>query len=79
MMSIVYSSFVNTGILTLLTNADLSYVPGLSSVLPLHMQYSDLGEGWYLVIGTALVKTMMINAFMPWMLLGVDICKWKAK
>lgn len=76
--SIAFSSFVNTGILTLLTNADLSFVPFFGSVFPfLRMQFSDIGVDWYLTIGPSLAQTMMIAAVMPWMLLCSAVCQWK--
>jgi ABC-type uncharacterized transport system permease subunit len=79
MTSIAYSSFINTGILTLLTNADLSHAPILGSVLPfLKMQYGDMGVDWYLTIGSSLTQTMMIAAVMPWFLLCSAVCTWKA-
>jgi hypothetical protein len=76
MTSITIASMVNTGVLTLLTNADLSYVFPHS---PLRLQYSDLDVNWYLMIGTALAKTMMVCAVMPWPLLIADVCKMKMK
>lgn len=59
MASITYAQFINAGIITLMTNANLQYVPILNIIFPfLRMQYSDLGVGWYLNIGTVLTAAM---------------------
>ena len=36
------------------------------SWIPIQNQYSDIDENWYIDIGTALVKTMVIMAVFPW-------------
>ena len=64
MTSIFISSFINTGIILLLTNADLKY--SIFSWIPLNNQYSDLSLDWYSDIGTSLVKTMIIMAVFPY-------------
>lgn len=64
MTSIFATSFVNTGVILLLTNADLSYSP--LSFIPINNQYSDLNQDWYLDIGPGLIKTMGIMAFYPY-------------
>ena len=58
------SALVNTAIIPLFTNANLAYVP-LFRILPFRMNYSDLDESWYLTIGTQIVRTIMIQSFMP--------------
>ena len=64
MASILASTFINTGILLLFTNADLSYT--ILRWIPLRQQYSDISKEWYLDIGVALVKTMVIMAIFPY-------------
>lgn len=68
MTSIFISSFINTGIILLFTNADLQY--SILHMIPLKNQYSDLNTDWYLDIGTSLVKTMLIMALFPY----VEFC-----
>jgi len=56
--------FFNTGILLLLTNANLSDVSSwLSSVFS--GTYYDYSPQWYATVGSTLVSTMLLNAFMP--------------
>lgn len=74
MTSIAYASIINTGLLTLLTNADFSYI---FPHIPLQMQYSDMDTAWYLIIGTAMAKTVFIASGMPWALLFASYCEWK--
>lgn len=64
MMTSFVSAFINTAIITLLTNADLSYIE-LFWVIPLRAQYSDLNRDWYLQLGPMMVKTMAIQSIMP--------------
>ena len=67
MVSVFYTAFINTGILSILTNADMYYMPVLSRLLPfLRGQYADIDRDWYLMIGTGMVKTIGIMAFFPW-------------
>ena len=56
--------FFNTGILITLTNANFTDV---SSVLAniFHGTYYDYSPKWYATIGSTLVSTMLLNAFMP--------------
>ena len=65
MTSILASTFINTGLLLLFTNADLSF-SSILSWLPLRQQYSDISKDWYRDIGVALVKTMAIMAVFPY-------------
>lgn len=59
------SSFVNTGLITLIVNADFTFSPYAIAWLPVHMAYTDLTRTWWLKIGTSMVQTVMIQAFMP--------------
>lgn len=49
MQSIFWATFINTGIILLMTNAELKY--SALRMLPLHGQYPDLDENWYEQIG----------------------------
>ena len=56
--------FFNTGILLLLTNANVSDVSNwLSGVFS--GRYYDYSPQWYGSVGSVLVSTMYLNAFMP--------------
>jgi len=56
--------FFNTGILLVLTNANLSDVSGwLSAVFS--GTFYDYSPKWYANVGSVLVSTMLLNAFMP--------------
>jgi len=56
--------FFNTGILLLLTNANLSDISGwLGNVFK--SRYYDYSPQWYSKVGSVLVSTMLLNAFMP--------------
>lgn len=56
--------FFNTGILLVLTNANLSDVSGwLSAVFS--GTFYDYSPKWYASVGSVLVSTMLLNAFMP--------------
>lgn len=48
MMNIFWATFINTGIIILLTNANLSYAPYPFRLIPLHYQFSDLDQDWYI-------------------------------
>lgn len=62
MTAVFISTFFNTAILLLLTNANLSET--FLKFLPVHEGiFTDLTQNWYLDIGPSLVQTMLINAF----------------
>mmetsp|Transcript_30189 Transcript_30189/g.46169 ORF Transcript_30189/g.46169 Transcript_30189/m.46169 type:complete len:98 (+) Transcript_30189:907-1200(+) len=63
--AIFVTSFINTGILLLLTNANLSSYPILD-LLPLRGQFPDIDMFWYIEIGPSLVQTMIITAIFPY-------------
>jgi hypothetical protein len=57
-------TFVNTGIIVLLANADLSEaLPALGQILD--GPYNDYSSKWYGDVGSTIVKTMLINMMMP--------------
>lgn len=62
--SVFMGLFFNTGVLFMLTNANLSDVsPALGKVFD--NKYFDYSPRWYAMVGATLVQTMLINAFMP--------------
>ena len=67
-VAIFLSTFLNTGLLILLTGANTKET--FLSWIPLRGTYTDLTPNWYLDIGPALVKTMTINAIYPY----IDFC-----
>jgi hypothetical protein len=57
---IFISTFFNTAILLLLTNANTSQT--MFKWIPFHGYYTDLNEDWYLDMAPSLVLTMLINS-----------------
>ena len=64
MNAIFISSFINTGIILLLTNAELKY--SILGFIPIHNQFSDINKQWYTDVGPSMVQTMIIMAFYPY-------------
>ena len=64
MQSIFYSQFFITAILLLLCNANFSSYR-LLSWLPLKGSFSDTTNNWYILIGPAIIKTMVVLAVFP--------------
>mmetsp|Transcript_10851 Transcript_10851/g.14609 ORF Transcript_10851/g.14609 Transcript_10851/m.14609 type:complete len:120 (+) Transcript_10851:1994-2353(+) len=61
---VFFGLFFNTGILLVLTNSNFSDVSTwLSAVF--HGTYYDYSPRWYAMVGSTLVSTMQLNAFMP--------------
>lgn len=80
MTSIFIASYINTGIILSLTNANLSYT--FLGFIPIQNQFADFTPSWFTQIGGSLTQTLLIQAFMPY----VEICialtiktllKWK--
>lgn len=65
MVAVFVASFINTGILILLNNANFEYYK-LLSFIPIKNTYSDLDFSWYLNVGTSIVETMFIQSIMPY-------------
>ncbi len=63
MTSIFISSFFNTAILILLTNANTANT--WLGFVPLNGAFPDMTFEWYTDIGPALIQTMLINALFP--------------
>lgn len=70
MKSIFFTSFVNTGIILLLTNADFRF--SVLKFIPINNQYADFDKNWYLDIAPSLIQTMLIYAFFPY----IEICMY---
>ena len=70
MISIFVATFINTGIILLLTNANLAY--SVLSFVPIYNQYADLDRNWYLDIAPSLTQTMIIMAMFPY----AEFCMW---
>lgn len=49
MVSVFVAQMINTGVIVILTNADLSY--SIINVIPIHNQYTDIDRYWYMNIG----------------------------
>mmetsp|Transcript_6920 Transcript_6920/g.5166 ORF Transcript_6920/g.5166 Transcript_6920/m.5166 type:complete len:223 (-) Transcript_6920:562-1230(-) len=64
-------TFFNTALLLLLANANFSEakIPFLKDYL--RGKYTDFHAGWFVEVGETLVKTMIINAFMPLVEFGI--------
>lgn len=70
MTAVFISTFFNTAILLLLTNANLS--DSFLRFIPINDgQFTDLTQNWYLDIGPSLVMTMLINAFFIYVEFGI--------
>ena len=63
MKCIFITTFINSGILLLLTNADLEF--SILSFIPITNQYPDLNSNWYADIGPTIVQSMIIMALFP--------------
>ena len=64
MTSIFVASFINSGIILLLTNANLEY--SVIKWIPIKNQYTDFDENWYMDISKTLLQTMTVMAFFPY-------------
>ena len=64
MTSVFITSFVNTGILLLLTNANLEYT--FLTFLNISNQFADFTVSWFTNIGGSIAQTMLIQACMPY-------------
>lgn len=64
MTSIFIASFLNTGVVLLLTNANLENT--FLNFLPIKNQFPDFTRDWYIVVGGSLTQTVLLLAFMPY-------------
>ena len=65
-------TFMNTGVLLLLTNANLK-----SQGINLNGTYSDFNTNWYLIAGDVLTQTMVLNSFTPMIVVLINSLKFK--
>ena len=68
-MSIFYSQYFNTGLLLLISNANLEY--SALSFTQLQGRYADFDNRWYKDLGPQIVQTMFIKSFSPFIQLFV--------
>ena len=73
-LSVFFFTFMNTGILLLLSNANLKS-QGINILDK--GTYSDFNTNWYLLTGDILVQTMILNSFTPMITIIVNILKFK--
>ena len=71
MTSVFITSFINTGILLILTNADLQYT--FLNFIPINLQFPDFTVSWHTQIGGSLAQTMLITAFMPYIEIVIQL------
>jgi len=71
MKKVLMASFLNTGMLLLLVNANFEYAPGVLKMIPLRGMYNDFDIYWYSHNSKALCQTMMITAVYPWIELAI--------
>ncbi|OQR90366.1 transmembrane protein [Thraustotheca clavata] len=65
-IKLFFAQLLNTGIIVLLVNANLTNVPLPSQVRDiLHGQYDDFVRQWYISVGVGISTTMIINAISP--------------
>lgn len=75
MTSVFITSFINTGVLLCLTNANLKHTWILW--IPIYNQFPDFTIGWFTQIGGSITQTLLIQAFMPWIEIGIALFrKW---
>lgn len=64
MQSVFVTSFINSGFILLLTNANFEF--SVLKFIPLRNQYADFSMNWYLDIAPSLCQSMLIMAFFPY-------------
>lgn len=74
MIAVFISTFFSTGILLLLSDANLSQITLLSWIPGIQKgPFPDLTEEWYLVIAPSLIFTMFLNAIAPLIEVGTYV------
>ncbi len=66
MLIVFVITFINTGILLLLAEANTNQIKLLSWVPLLNGPFPDLTEDWYISIAPSLVLTMFLNSLTPY-------------
>ena len=59
------SMFMNTGVITLLTQANFRYMDAPFHLIPFYLEFPDFNRDWYIILGSTMVKTMFIAALAP--------------
>lgn len=67
MRSVFFATFINTGIIVLMTNANFKDAPYPLNLLPIRSQYPDFNDSWYETITPQLTQTMFITAIYPYL------------
>ena len=64
--AVFLAQFINTGLLLTLSEASLGSegIPGFSQMFN-KAKYDNFTKGWYDNIGTLIIETMILNAFVP--------------
>lgn len=68
-MSIFIATFLNTGMVLLLGQANLDQTA--LGFIPFNGAYKDLTESWYINIGPALVSAMLLNSIYIYLDFGI--------
>ena len=66
MLNIFLGTFINTGVIILVPNANFEYAPEPFKWIPVRNNYTDFGKYWYHELPAELIQTMLITAFIPW-------------
>ena len=66
MLNIFLGTFINTGLIILVPQANFRYAPVPFKWIPVRNDLTDFGKYWYHELPVELTKTMLIIAFMPW-------------
>lgn len=64
MFTIFWAQFFMTGIILVLCNANLEY--NFLSFVPLRAQFPDYTPNWYILVGPAIVQTMILMSVFPY-------------
>jgi len=68
--------FINTAIILVLVNADFVAVSNALPNFPLFTgKYTDLNAGWYVDVGSLIIFSLILNVFIPHMVVILD--NWK--
>lgn len=62
--AIFFTTFINSGIIMLFTNANLKY--SILSFIPIYRQHTDIGKDWYLEFVPQIILNQIFAAFWPW-------------
>jgi len=66
MTAALIASFLNTGLLWLVIDANFAFAPYPFNLIPLWNKVTDIDKVFYNSIPKHIINTMIISAFMPW-------------